>query len=287
MIRRALPLAIVAVLGGACASPGPWTRAAVLGPARTRIDSDHDGKVSATEYDRVAWHAPAFTEADADGDGNLELTELDTLVKGQDPLAFAEARQHPRPDPAPGGPGGGQNPPGEGKPGPMGPPPADGQPAVDRARFPEPPEVRAQRLAQSPTAPEGGPPPGAPTPPGGPGAKDGPPPGAGGPPGKDGPPAGGPDGKDGDIKRKHVHGLTWLALGLLREEVLAKDPAAAVPSPDEILVADAAGGLDTLLARAALGKLEAASAAAGLAFPPSLAQAATAPAAPPGSAAPP
>ena len=73
-----------------------------------------------------------------------------------------------------------------------------------------------------------------------------------------------------DTAKHSRHGQTWEVLSVLRAEVLARQPEAAVPSVEAVLAADAAGGLDTPLALEALASLQAASASAGLAFPPSL-----------------
>ncbi|MDP2315761.1 MAG: hypothetical protein Q8P41_22880 [Pseudomonadota bacterium] len=66
------------------------------------------------------------------------------------------------------------------------------------------------------------------------------------------------------------HAAVWTALMLLREEVLARDPGASVPSSEEIAAVEAAGGFDTPAAHAALTTLETASTRLGLGFPASL-----------------
>lgn len=126
--------------------------------------------------------------------------------------------------------------------------------------------------------PKGPPPPGVPggpkgpPPPGVPGGPQGPP-----PPGVPGGPSGDSKGENWqselgkrDVAKKARHGQVWEVLSLLREEVLARDPAAVVPTTDAIIEADKAGGLDGPLAVQALAELQAASDAQGLTFPPSL-----------------
>lgn len=130
----------------------------------------------------------------------------------------------------------------------------------------------------------GGKGPKGPPPPGVPGGPKGPPP-PGVPGGPQGPPPSGVPGGPGmdskgenwqselgkrDVAKKARHGQVWEVLSLLREEVLARDPSAPVPTPDAIIAADKAGGLDGPLAVQALGELQAASDAQGLTFPPSL-----------------
>ncbi len=73
-----------------------------------------------------------------------------------------------------------------------------------------------------------------------------------------------------DVVKRPTHGQVWEVLSLLREEVLARDPSAVVPSPEAILAADTAGGLDGPLAVEALTTLQTASDAAGIEFPASL-----------------
>ena len=65
------------------------------------------------------------------------------------------------------------------------------------------------------------------------------------------------------------HGFSWLVLRLLRDEILAADPAADVPTVEEIAAAD--GGLETPAVRALLVRLEVAAKKAGVDFPKSLA----------------
>ena len=65
------------------------------------------------------------------------------------------------------------------------------------------------------------------------------------------------------------HGHAWRVLGLLREEIRARDPDATVPSDEAILAADA-GGLDGADARALIAELRATSLRIGLDFPDGL-----------------
>jgi hypothetical protein len=80
-------------------------------------------------------------------------------------------------------------------------------------------------------------------------------------------------------KKKARHGLTWVVLLLLREEVLAKDPRAKVPTVEDVVAADHAGDLTTPEARRLLATLYTESTRLGLDFPASLAPTEVAPAA--------
>lgn len=63
-----------------------------------------------------------------------------------------------------------------------------------------------------------------------------------------------------------------MTLGVLRLEVLDRDPLAAVPSAEDIVAASASGDIDAPEARAALAVLQRESERLGLGFPESLAQ---------------
>jgi hypothetical protein len=178
-----------------------WTRAAALAPILTHTDTDHDGRVSRAEYDRVAYRAVPFAAADLDHDGALGVTELDALLAGQDPVTLEAADA--------------------------------GATAGADAGF-----IRKDGFDD-----KGG------------GAK----PGGTGAPGSAAAPA--------DLRARSA---TWAILTVLRDEVLARDPAAQVPTPEQIGAAAASGGFDTEGARQVLATLQAASEKAGLAFPPSL-----------------
>ena len=71
----------------ACAAPR-WTPEAVLAPEIARLDADHDGTVSRSEYERAAWNGPPFATADADGSGDLSVGELLTLFRTEDAVGF-------------------------------------------------------------------------------------------------------------------------------------------------------------------------------------------------------
>lgn len=161
----------------ACATPD-WTHEQALRPALDRVDTDHDGTISAAEYERVAFNAPTFAVADVDGSGGIDVGELEVLLETQNPRAFHASARVPLPN------------------------------------FGAPPGASTVKVEE--------------------------------------------------------HGYAWLVLSLLREEILAADPAAVVPDTAQVLAADA-GGLDGPAARALLVQLERSAQTAGLAFPPSLA----------------
>lgn len=71
----------------ACAT-NPWTDEAALAPHRARLDADHDGRVTAAEYEKTLWNGPPFGTADADGDGDLSVAELEVLVRQQSAVHF-------------------------------------------------------------------------------------------------------------------------------------------------------------------------------------------------------
>lgn len=74
----------------ACAIGGAptWTPENVLAPHRARLDTNHDGRVTAEEYARVAWSAPPFATVDVDRDGDLSVAELQRLIESQNPNRF-------------------------------------------------------------------------------------------------------------------------------------------------------------------------------------------------------
>lgn len=65
-----------------------WTAADALAPHLSRLDTDHDGRVAAAEYERTVWNGAPFGSVDTDGDGALSAGELATLVAAQDAVAF-------------------------------------------------------------------------------------------------------------------------------------------------------------------------------------------------------
>ncbi len=67
---------------------GEWTTLHAVEPTLAKLDVDHDGRVTAGEYDRVTFSGPAFAKVDVDGDGALSSEELLTLVLHQDPQRF-------------------------------------------------------------------------------------------------------------------------------------------------------------------------------------------------------
>lgn len=69
----------------ACSHP-EWNE--VLKEHRARLDIDHDGRVSAAEYEKTLWNGPPFGSADRDGDGDLSASELEWLIRGQSATAF-------------------------------------------------------------------------------------------------------------------------------------------------------------------------------------------------------
>ena len=74
----------------ACAAP-TWTPEGALAPHLARLDRDHDGHVTAAEYEAAAWNGPPFPSADADHDGELSAPELVRLHR----TASATAFDHP------------------------------------------------------------------------------------------------------------------------------------------------------------------------------------------------
>ena len=80
--------------------------------------------------------------------------------------------------------------------------------------------------------------------------------------------AGKPGGKGGSKtgSKEGSHGEAWLLLHLLREDILAKDPTAPVPTDDAIREADA-GGVEGPAARALFAELRATATARELDFP--------------------
>jgi hypothetical protein len=75
-----------------------WTREAALRPIFDRLDADHDGKVSPTEYEQHAYAAPSFADADTDHDASISLGELETVIFLQDPNTFDGALPRTAPD---------------------------------------------------------------------------------------------------------------------------------------------------------------------------------------------
>lgn len=72
-------------------TPGPkWTVEGAILPARVKLDSDKDGRVTVEEYARVAFSAPDFAHVDTDDDGDISIGELRALVLATDPSRFFE-----------------------------------------------------------------------------------------------------------------------------------------------------------------------------------------------------
>lgn len=65
-----------------------WTAADALAPHLSRLDSDHDGRVVAAEYQRTVWNGAPFGSVDVDGDGALSGGELAILVATERAVAF-------------------------------------------------------------------------------------------------------------------------------------------------------------------------------------------------------
>lgn len=70
----------------ACAST--WSATDPLREHRSRLDADHDERVTAAEYEAHLWNGPPFGTADVDGDGDLSSAELATLIAAQQPTVF-------------------------------------------------------------------------------------------------------------------------------------------------------------------------------------------------------
>ncbi len=279
---------IAALLLLACAAPaGPrWTIDGAIAPAREKVDTNHDGKVTPDEYERVAFSAPDFEHVDTDQDGDISLAEMRVLVFSTDPSHFfekpkvrvpghakqeaeeldAQANARPPQREPNGQVDGGQ--------------PDAGPPDGGQAAGPGP--GGAERVGRGPGGPGGAGGPGGPGGggPGGPGA-DGPGgvggpggPGGGGGPGQ--PPAGGPPAAMGNGP---VHPSrpgpkprpdTYYVLLVLRAEVISVDPEANVPTLEELRQIGISQPLDAPATVAALGRLEDAATALHLDFPASL-----------------
>ena len=72
----------------ACAPPPSWTEAGALAGHRAWLDTNHDGRVDAGEYEGHLWNGPPMGSADLDGDGDLSAAELSALVVAQSPTHF-------------------------------------------------------------------------------------------------------------------------------------------------------------------------------------------------------
>jgi Ca2+-binding EF-hand superfamily protein len=82
----------------ACAAPSAFAQVNATGDYLSRMDGDHDGRVSLTEYQD--WMSYAFTRMDLDGDGMLSTAELPggrgkpvSLAEHRDTLAATFRRQ--------------------------------------------------------------------------------------------------------------------------------------------------------------------------------------------------
>lgn len=72
-------------------APDPkWTVEGAILPARVKLDTNRDGRVTVDEYTRVAFSAPDFAQVDTDDDGDISIGELRTLVLATDPSRFFE-----------------------------------------------------------------------------------------------------------------------------------------------------------------------------------------------------
>lgn len=78
----------------ACAQE--WSPEAAMRPTLEQLDRSGDGRVTAEEYERVAWRAPPFPGADE----ALSAAELVALQDAQDPLTFDGTEARGAPDPA-------------------------------------------------------------------------------------------------------------------------------------------------------------------------------------------
>jgi hypothetical protein len=231
-----------------CGGGATWTLEGAVAPTLPVLDRDHDGRVTEAEYARVSFAGPEFSAVDTDGDGVIDVAELRALVDASDPRDLhgghvGGRRRVGRPKRGSnggGGPGGGPGGPGGGPGG------HDG--------------------------PGGGP--GGHDGPGGPG---GPRAGAGGPGGPGGGPNGGRPPMAGgalpagarplEEQGLEVHPDAYYVLLVLREEVVAADPAVPCPTVADLKRVGLAGSLDSPEARALLDQLAHASDAAHVDFP--------------------
>ena len=85
---KLLPCWAPALLLLACHQEPDPAAVRVFGPWLQQLDRDGDGRVTARDYDEVAFSAPSFTEVDENGDGELDAAELTHLVLSQDPTTF-------------------------------------------------------------------------------------------------------------------------------------------------------------------------------------------------------
>ena len=233
----------------ACATaPEPrWTVDGALAPTFALVDVDHDGAISEAEYDHVAFSAPKFDKADVDGNATIDAAEFRTLALDADPLTFyakaydgdVRAKHKKKGEDAGGG---GQS------------APAPGAGGPDASRGPG-----GAGLAGGPGGPGG---------PGGqggrPGGRPGGPAGPGGPGERPEPPAGAVS-----AKRKGPGRMpdAYYVFQIMREEVLAVDPQAALPDVERVIRVGAAGSFRSKDAVALERDFEAAYEKAGLTYP--------------------
>ena len=219
-----------------CGGDG-WTLEGAVAPTLPVLDRDHDGRVTEAEYARVSFAGPEFSAVDTDGDGAIDVAELRALVDASDPRDMRSGRLGGR---ARGGrPTRGAN---------------GGGPGVG-------------------AGPGRGP--GGSGGPGGPNGPGGGPNGPGGPNGGRPPMAGGalPAGAQPLEERGvEVHPDAYYVLLVLREEIVAADPAVPCPSVADLKRVGLAGSLDAPEARALLDQLAQASDAAHVDFPAELRQ---------------
>ena len=217
-----------------CGGDG-WTLEGAVAPTLPVLDRDHDGRVTEAEYARVSFAGPEFSAVDTDGDGAIDVAELRALVDASDPRDMRSGRLGGR---ARGGrPTRGAN---------------GGGPGVG-------------------AGPGRGP--GGSGGPGGPNGPGGGPNGPGGPNGGRPPMAGGalPAGAQRLEERGvEVHPDAYYVLLVLREEIVAADPAVPCPSVADLKRVGLAGSLDAPEARALLDQLAQASDAAHVDFPAEL-----------------
>lgn len=80
----------------ACAKDPGWTEASAIAPTLAKIDTDHDGAVSAAEWEAVSFHAVPFAAVDTDKSGGIDEAELLTLLVATDPSTMTMPRAGPQ-----------------------------------------------------------------------------------------------------------------------------------------------------------------------------------------------
>ena len=97
-MRRVLAFAMLAGCTTAPKLAHPDVVAAIL----ARVDADHDGRVSAAEYEPLAMTDEPLATYDLDADGVLDAIEVEKMFLGASPTALTKARMQALRDGPPG-----------------------------------------------------------------------------------------------------------------------------------------------------------------------------------------